>query len=142
MDMHRADRAYRRRNLCLLAAAVPVLALALAGLQAWLGDVVAAFPAMQPGQRREWLRWLLAALFIGLATPLALAARMFHRFASQVRMEERLPPVRWRTWRDVRVMRGPAALAWARRARRAGQLTAVGSALLAACAAVLWWRFG
>lgn len=141
MDMHRADPAYRRRSLRALGLALAVIAVALIALQRWLADVIAALPQMAPDLRRDWLRGLFTALFAGLATPLAFASRSFHRFARSVQDEDRLPPARWRTWRDVRVLRGPVAQTWARRAHRLATLSALVAGALGGCAVAAWLRY-
>lgn len=141
MELHPADPAYRRRSLLALGLALVCITIALIALEGWLGDLKVALPAMTPDLRRDWLRILLSALFAGLASPFAFAAHSFHRFARSVQVEDRLPPAGWRTWRDVRVLRGPPAQAWALRTHRIATLSAIAAGLLGASAVASWVRF-
>jgi hypothetical protein len=64
------------------------------------------------------------------------------RFALASRIQGRFPPREWKTWRDVRILRDSAALAWALRVERVAIAMLVLATLLVAWAAVAWWRFG
>ena len=142
MEIHRADKAYRNRSAMLLAAIALLCIILLWQLNAWLGRVNTELMASDPDTVRRWLRALLVGLGGSLALPAAALGIRLRRFALSSRIEGRFPPREWKTWRDVRVLRDSAALAWARRVELAAAAMLALAALLVLWAAIAWWRFG
>jgi len=142
MEIHRADKAYRTRSALLLGGIALLCIVLLWQLNLWLGRVNTELMGSDPDTVRRWLRALLAGLGISLALPAAALGISLRRFALASRIEGRFPPRGWKTWRDVRVLRDSAALAWARRVELAAIATLVLAALLVLWAAIAWWRFG
>ena len=142
MEIHRADKAYRTRSALLLGGIAVLCIVLLWQLDAWLGRVNTELAGSDPDTVRRWLRALLAGLGVSLALPAAALGISLRRFALASRIEGRFPPREWKTWRDVRVLRDSAALAWARRVELAATATLVLAALLVLWAAIAWWRFG
>lgn len=142
MEIHRADKAYRTRSALLLGCVALLCIALLWQLNLWLGRVNTELTGSDPDTVRRWLRALLAGLGISLALPAAALGFSLRRFALASRIEGRFPPREWKTWRDVRVLRDSAALAWARRVELAATATLVLAALLVLWAAIAWWRFG
>ena len=142
MEIHRADKAYRTRSALLLAGIALLCIVLLWQLNLWLGRVNTELMGSDPDTVRRWLRALLAGLGVSLALPAAALGISLRRFALASRVQGRFPPREWKTWRDVRVLRDSAALAWARRVELAATATLVLAALLVLWAAVAWWRFG
>lgn len=141
MEIHRADKAYRTRSALLLAGIALLCIVLLWQLNLWLGRVNTELMGSDPDTVRRWLRALLAGLGVSLALPAAALGISLRRFALASRIEGRFPPREWKTWRDVRVLRDSAALAWARRVEWASTATLVLAALLVLWAAIAWWRF-
>jgi hypothetical protein len=141
MEIHRADRAYRTRSALLLGAIALLCIILLWQLNLWLGRVNAELMGSDPDTVRRWLRALLAGLGVSLALPAAALGINLRRFALASRIEGRFPPREWKTWRDVRILRDSAALAWARRVELAGASMLAVAALLILWAAIAWWRF-
>ena len=142
MEIHRADKAYRTRSLLLLGGIAVLCIILLWQLNAWLGRVNAELVGSNADTVRHWLRALLAGLGVSLALPAAALGMSLRRFALASRIQGRFPPREWKTWRDVRILRDSAALAWARRVERVAIAMLVLATLLVAWAAVAWWRFG
>lgn len=142
MEIHRADKAYRTRSALLLAGIALLCVVLLWQLNLWLGRMNTELMGSDPDTVRRWLRALLSGLGISLALPAAALGISLRRFALASRIEGRFPPREWKTWRDVRVLRDSAALAWARRVELAATATLVLAALLVLWAAIAWWRFG
>jgi hypothetical protein len=142
MEIHRADKAYRTRSLLLLGGIAVLCIILLWQLNAWLGRVNAELVGSNPDTVRHWLRALLAGLGVSLALPAAALGMSLRRFALASRIQGRFPPREWKTWRDVRILRDSAALAWALRVERVAIAMLVLATLLVAWAAVAWWRFG
>jgi len=110
-------------------------------LDGWLRTIHSQLGSSDPDTVRRWLRGLLAGLGIALAIPAALLGVGLRRLGVDSRRQGRFPPREWKTLRDVRVLRGQDALAWARRTELAGT-----SALALAIVLLLWaawvlWRF-
>ena len=142
MEIHRADKAYRTRSLLLLGGIAVLCIILLWQLNAWLGRVNAELVGSNADTVRHWLRALLAGLGVSLALPAAALGMSLRRFALASRIQGRFPPREWKTWRDVRILRDSAALAWALRVERVAIAMLVLATLLVAWAAVAWWRFG
>src|SRR5687768_5539488 len=115
MEIHYADRAYRTRSLWLLAAIVVMCALLLWQLQAWLDSLTSHLGGSDPRVVRHWVRLLLVSLGVALAVPAIALSVSLRRLARAAASEARFPPAALKTLRDVRVLRGPAAVAWSRR---------------------------
>lgn len=141
MEIHRADPAYRRRSLLLLAATAGVCALALWQLHGWLQDVIAHLRISDADEVRRWLRALLTGLAAVPVVPLAFWGRGLRRLARATREEQRFPPKAWKTYRDVRVLRAHYAQTWAARVDRLGRAAQTLAGVLAAAAVVTWWYF-
>lgn len=142
MDIHRADKAYRKRTLLLLALTVLLCAVVLLLLDGWLRQVNAQLSVSDPDTVRRWLRGLLAGLGIALAVPAALLGAGLRRLGFASRVEGRFPPRGWQTLRDVRVLRDAAALRWSRRTEALGFVALALAALLVLWSGWAWWRFG
>jgi len=141
VEIHRADRIYRNRSLMLLAFTALLCVVLLLLLDGWLRTIHSQLGSSDPDTVRRWLRGLLAGLGIALAIPAALLGVGLRRLGVDSRRQGRFPPREWKTLRDVRVLRGQDALAWARRTELAGT-----SALALAIVLLLWaawvlWRF-
>ncbi|NUS37745.1 MAG: hypothetical protein HOQ02_01800 [Lysobacter sp.] len=141
MEIHRADKAYRKRTLLLLALTTLLCAVLLLLLDGWLQQVNAQLSASDPDTVRRWLRGLLAGLGVALAVPAALLGRGLRRLGLTARMEGRFPPRSWQTLRDVHVLRDAPALRWARRTESFGLAALALAAALVAWALWAWWRF-
>src|SRR5688572_3698142 len=112
MEIHQADKAYRTRALLLFAGVAVLCAVLLWQLNLWLDTVTRELGASDPDTVRRWLRALLAGLRFGLAvTPAALGVNL-RNLAWEARIQERFPPLEWKTLRDVRVLRDAHALRW------------------------------
>lgn len=142
MDIHRADRQYRNRALLLLALTTLLCGVLLVLLDGWLRNVNAHLLASDPDTVRDWLRWLLGGLGIGLAIPAWLLGRGLRRIGMQARQERRFPPRDWKTLRDVRILHDEDALAWARRTVVAGNIALGLAAMLVLWAVAAWTWFG
>jgi hypothetical protein len=142
MEIHRADKAYRTRSVLLLGGIAVLCIILLWQLNAWLGRVNAELVGSNADTVRHWLRALLAGLGVSLALPAAALGMSLRRFALASRIQGRFPPREWKTWRDVRILRDSAALAWALRVERVAIAMLVLAILLVAWSAVAWWRFG
>ena len=141
MEIHFADKAYRKRALWLLAGMVVLCGALLWQFQAWLDHLAQQLGSSSPATVRTWLRWLFAGLGIALATPAFGLGLSLRQMALASRLEGRFPPARWRTWRDVRVLRDAAALSWARRVEIAGLAALALAGVLVAWAAWVWWHY-
>lgn len=141
MEIHRADRTYRRRSLWLLAAIVIMCGVLLWQLQSWLDQITRELGGSDPDTVRRWVRMLLAGLGFALAIPAIGLGLNLRQLGLTARLEGRFPPVRWKTLRDVRVLRDAAALAWARRIEVAGTSALVLAGLFIGWALWAWWRF-
>jgi hypothetical protein len=142
MDIHYADKAYRRRSLLLLATIVVLCIVLLWQLHMWLQDVTAYLNGKDPSTVRRWLRVLFAGLGIALAMPAIGLGLTLRRLAQASRLQGRFPPMEWKTFRDVRVLRDAAALSWARRVEAGGKAALALAAVLIGWAIWAWWRFG
>jgi hypothetical protein len=141
MEIHHADKAYRTRSLWLLLAIVLMCALLLWQLQSWLDSLTSQLYGSDPRVVREWVRLLLVGLGFALALPAIGLSMALRRLAAAANDEGRFPPSGLKTLRDVRVLRGPAAQAWARRVLL-GSRGALGlAAVLLAWAGWAWWYF-
>jgi len=141
MEIHRADKAHRIRSALLLAGIFLLCIVLLWQFNLWLERINTELVGSDPDTVRRWLRALLAGLGISLALPAAALGISLRRFAQASRIEGRFPPRGWKTWRDVRVLRDSAALAWARRVELAANTMFALAALLILRAAVALWRF-
>ena len=140
-EWHRAESAYRRRVLRWLLLAVAVAAALLWQLHGWTQDVALHLRDVSPEVAKAWLRVLLGGLGIAIALPLIALGRSLRRFADASRAEGRLPPARWRTLRDVRVLRGAVAERWWRRVARAATLAQALAGIALGLALWAWWRY-
>lgn len=131
MQVHRADPAYRRRMLALLALSVVAGAALLAGLQYWLAHL--GDDALHPLTTLQWLYIVFLGTVVALVLPLALLGLWLLRYADTIERERRYPLPGERTARDVGVREGRQAAALARRLRGLGAL------LWAFCAMLLGW---
>lgn len=141
MEIHYADKAYRKRALWLLAAIVIMCGVLLWQLQAWLNHLTSQLGGSDPETVRFWVRLLLCGLGVALAIPAIGLGLTLRELGNASRLQGRFPPAQWKTLRDVRVLRDAAGLAWARRAELAGISSLVFAGLLIGWAAWTWWRF-
>ncbi|GAB3384874.1 hypothetical protein [Lysobacter fragariae] len=141
MEIHRADKAYRKRALWLLAGITVLCAVLLWLLQAWLQDLTTRLDRVDPQTAKQWVRMLLAGLGIGLSMPAIALGLNLRQIGLASRLQGRFPPAEWKTLRDVRVLRDAAALAWARKVELAGSAVLALAGLLIVWAIWSWWRF-
>lgn len=142
MDIHYADKAYRRRSLLLFVVIVALCIVLLWQLQTWLQDVTAYLSGKDPDSVRRWLRVLFAGLGIALAMPAIGLGLTLHRLAQAARLQGRFPPAELKTFRDVRILRDAAALGWARRVEAGGRAALALAGVLIGWSLWAWWRFG
>lgn len=133
MEIHYADKGYRRRSIWALLGVLTVLTVLLWQLNAWLQSLAPQLSGADPDAARRWLRALLAALGLALSAPAAALGVSLHRLGRVSRLQGRFPPREFRTLRDVRVLRDAPALRWARRVETSGT-----AAMLLAGALVSW----
>lgn len=133
MEIHQADKGYRRRSLWALLIVVGLLTMLLWQLNGWLQGLAPRLSEADPETARRWLRALLAALGLALSLPAGGLAISLQRLARASRLQGRFPPREFKTLRDVRVLRDAPALRWARRVELSGQ-----ASLLLALALVGW----
>lgn len=141
MHVHRADPAYRRRMLVLLALAVLAGGTSLWALQLWL-DGSANGDRPNPLADPYWLYVVFAGTSAALALPMVLLGLWLRRYARAVQAGCRHPLADERTARDMPVRAGEDAVAHARRLRRLGSLL-----WLLATGVIVWslwtgWRLG
>lgn len=141
MEIHRADKAYRKRALWLLAGIAVLCGVLLWQLQMLLGELTVQLERSDPGTVRSWVRLLLCGLGIALAIPAVALGLTLRQMGQASRSEGRFPPRQWKTWRDVRVLRDHAAFTWARRVEAAGKAVLTLAALLVGGALWSWWHF-
>jgi hypothetical protein len=142
MEIHYADKAYRKRALWLLAGTVVMCGVLLWQLQAWLDQLTLQLGTSAPETVRFWVRLLLCGLGIVLALPAVGLGLTLRELGTASRVQGRFPPEQWKTLRDVRVLRDAPGLAWARRAELAGNSALGIAGLLIVWAAWAWWHFG
>jgi len=96
--------------------------------------------ASPAAQARRWLGLAIAAMLAAPVPPLALWGRSLRRLGRAAAAQGRFPPREWKTYRDVRVLRGGIAAAWARRSAVMGRAAqaAAGGCAVAALLALLW----
>ena len=141
MEIHHADKGYRRRSMWALLAVLSVLTLLLWQLHAWLQGLDTQLSGADPAAAQAWLRALLAALGFALAIPAAALGTSLFRLGRASRLQGRFPPLEFKTLRDVRVLRDGAALRWARRVENAGTAAFVLATVLAGWALWVLWYF-
>lgn len=142
MEIHYADKDYRKRAIWLLAGIVLLCGVLLWQLQAWLNQLTAQLDNSDPETVRFWVRLLLCGLGIGLAIPAIGLGLTLRELGHASRLEGRFPPAKWKTMRDVRVLRDAPGLAWARRVELAGTGALALAAVLVAWSVWAWWKFG
>ncbi|MDR7098572.1 hypothetical protein J2X04_000919 [Lysobacter niabensis] len=142
MEIHHADKAYRKRALWLLAGIVLMCGVLLWQLHAWLDQLTVQLGSHDPDTVRAWVRLLLCALGVALAIPAIGLGLTLRQMGYLARLEGRFPPAQWKTLRDVRVLRDAAGLAWAKRIEAAGVAALALAGLLIGWSIWAWWRFG
>ncbi|GAB3356472.1 hypothetical protein [Lysobacter tyrosinilyticus] len=141
MELHPADKAYRKRAMWLLAGIVLMCGVLLWQLQAWLSHLTVQLGGSDPSTVRFWVRLLLCGLGIALAIPAVGLGLSLRQLGQVSRSEGRFPPAQWKTWRDVRVLRDAPGQTWARRVEAAGTAALALAGLLVGWAAWAWWHF-
>lgn len=141
MEIHYADKGYRRRSLWTLLGVLVLLAVMLWQLDQWLQGLNTRLMRADPATAKDWLRTMLAVLGIGLAIPATALALSLHRLGKASRLQGRFPPREYRTWRDVRVLRDAPALRWARRVEAWAIVAFVLAGLLAGWGLWVLWYF-
>ncbi|MEI2455063.1 MULTISPECIES: hypothetical protein [Lysobacter] len=143
MDIHRADLAYRRRSLALLGALALLCGLGLWQWRDWLLAVQAHALASPAAEARRWLGLAIAAMLAAPVLPLALWGRSLRRLGRVAADQGRFPPREWKTYRDVRVLRGEVARVWALRSAGMGRVAQIAAGGCAAAASLaLFWAKG
>jgi hypothetical protein len=142
LEIHHADKAYRKRSFWLLAGIVLMCGVLLWQLQAWLHHLTTQLGAQDPDTVRRWVRLLLTGLGFALAIPAIGLGMNLRQLGMASRLQGRFPPAQWKTLRDVRVLRDSAALAWARRIEAAGMAALAMAGLFIGWSLWAWWRFG
>lgn len=142
MEIHHADKAYRKRALWLLAGIVLMCGVLLWQLHAWLDQLTVQLGGRDPDTVRTWVRLLLCVLGVALAIPAIGLGLTLRQMGYLARLEGRFPPAQWKTLRDVRVLRDAAGLAWAKRIEVAGVAALALAGLLIGWSIWAWWRFG
>lgn len=141
MEIHHANKGYRRRSMWALLAVLAMLTMLLWQLHTWLQGLGAQLSGADPAAAQAWLRALLAALGFALAIPAAALGTSLFRLGRASRLQGRFPPLEFKTLRDVRVLRDAAALRWARRVENAGTVAFVLAAVLTGWALWVLWYF-
>lgn len=141
MEIHHADKAYRKRALWLLGGIVLMCGVLLWQLQVWLADITQQLGASDPETVRFWVRSLLFGLGVAMAIPATGLGLTLRKMGYVSRIEGRFPPAEWKTVRDVRVLRDAAGLSWARRVEVAGAALLLLAGGLVAWAGWAWWYF-
>lgn len=141
MEIHHAEKGYRKRSLWALLGVLVLLVILLWQLNTWLHGMTAQLSVADPNAAKQWLRGLLAALGIGLAAPAVALGLSLHRLGQASRVQGRFPPREFKTLRDVRVLRDAPALRWARRVELSGTAAFVIAGLLAGWALWALWYF-
>lgn len=141
MEIHYADKGYRRRSIWALLGVLTLLAVLLWQLNAWLQGLASQLSGADPDAARRWLRALLAALGLALSAPAAALGVSLHRLGRASRLQGRFPPREFKTLRDVRVLRDASALRWARRVETSGTAALLLAGALASWALWALWYF-
>lgn len=141
MEIHHADKAYRKRSLWLLAGIVLMCAALLWQLNDWLSRLTTQLGDQDPDAVRYWVRLLLTGLGIALAIPAIGLGLTLRQLGFASRLQGRFPPSQWKTVRDVRVLRDAPALLWAQRVEAAGTAAILLACLLVVWALWAWWHF-
>ena len=141
MEIHYADKGYRRRSIWALLGVLTLLAVLLWQLNAWLQGLASQLSGADPDAARRWLRALLAALGLALSATAAALGVSLHRLGRASRLQGRFPPREFKTLRDVRVLRDAPALRWARRVETSGTAALLLAGALACWALWALWYF-
>jgi hypothetical protein len=136
-EYHRADPAYRKRMLILLAVVFVAGSLGLFGLRAWLAGLSVSLARTDPVAYGLSLQYLLTGICLSLAATLAGFGLWLHRVAKAASLERRWPPSSMRTTVDIPVKRLKAADAMASRCRVMAAVLGVCVFALCAWAGVL-----
>ena len=102
-EFHRADPAYRRLMLVVLAVTVLVGIAALAVLHAWLQRMGARVAAGDLLGYQRSLDQVLGVVCVALGIASAVFATWLYRLAARTRAERRWPPAGMRTSADMRI---------------------------------------
>jgi hypothetical protein len=141
MEIHYADKGYRRRSIWALLGVLTLLTVLLWELNAWLQGLAPQLSGADPDAAKRWLRALLAALGLALSAPAAALGVSLHRLGHVSRLQGRFPPREFKTLRDVRVLRDAPALRWARRVETSGTAALLLAGALAVWALWVLWYF-
>lgn len=141
MEIHQADKGYRRRSTWALMGVLLLLTVLLWHLNAWLQGLDVQLSGADPASAKRWLRALMATLGFALAIPAAALGASLYRLARASRLQGRFPPQEFKTLRDVRVLRDAPALQWARRVEISGSVAFCLAGVLASWAVWVLWYF-
>ncbi len=141
VEMHAADRGYRKRMGLWLVFALVLGTCLLWWLADGLRGVAEALGDADDARKREGVRVLLSALGLAVAVCSMAVHVAIRRRVRDILAFDALPPPHWRTVRDVRVLRGAAARAWARRLGWCRDAAALSSITAIALAAWAWWHY-
>ena len=141
MEIHYANKGYRRRCIWAMAGVVVLSAALLWQLNAWLQGMASQLSGADPETAKFWLRALFVALALALAIPAAALAASLRRLARASRLQGRFPPREFKTLRDVRILRDGPALQWTRRVEAFSLGTFALAGLLVGWALWALWHF-
>lgn len=138
-EYHRADPAYRRQMLVVLALTTVVGIAALAALHLWLRKLGATASGGDLFAYATWLNRLLGGLCLVLGATAAGFALWMHRIAMASKAERRWPPSSMRTSADVRIRYLTSADSFVAQLRAGAFAVGLIAALLVAGAIWLLW---
>ncbi|TWI11590.1 hypothetical protein [Aerolutibacter ruishenii] len=141
MEIHQADKEYRRRSIWTLLGVLALMGVLLWQLNTWLQGLDGRLSGADPATTKQWLKALLAMLGFALALPAAALGASLYRLGRASRLQGRFPPREFKTWRDVRVLRDGPALRWARRVELSSTAAFALAGLLGGWALWVLWYF-
>lgn len=139
--IHRADPAYRRNALLLLAGSIVLGAVLLVWLRGWLDGLYRDGGAALGLEVLPGLRLIFVALASSLILPLLALAAWLRREGDRIRAGDRYPVAGSRTLRDIPVRTGAGAEMMAGRCGKLALACLLLSAAVASWAAWAWLRF-
>jgi hypothetical protein len=142
VEIHYADKAYRKRALWMFIGVFVLCGVLLWQLHTWLDHLAVQLGNSDPATVRSWIRMLFTGLGFTLAVPAIGLGMTLRQLGQTSRLQGRFPPVEWKTLRDVRVLRNVDALLWSRRIETAATAVLAFAGLLIGWSLWSWWHFG